>query len=638
MKKFYTFLVCVITAAVAAFSASASTVTFVIDNYEVIDFIEYQYLPPNYDRTAVKIVDEVSAATQISYEGYKSFYIVAKSGYAIQSIKLDDTEQMYSFPQEEYSMYVSDSNDGNVYIVKTVNLDAARTASATFTVDVASKVNLEREGKSISLTDGTQTVKFNPETETRFLVRAAKSSEPIYSLTVNGAKQTDNYGSYSLTLANGDSVEIVTKFPEVDYTVKVEVPEGMTDLLQDVTWYDEANYTNVTMEGDFLAGVPVRAGKTININFNYSKYNITGMYVNGNSTNPSSSYRALITGDLTLKVEATPFSTFTVPVTVDNAQRLSAYKGYSNYDPQVTLTDGTNYVEYTESAYGSYNLTLIPTQGNKIVSVMKYNAANGAEGTEVGGGTLYLAKGDSIVVTTDVKTLNGRMLVWFSEEALANVENVQFNAGSEWGSYTTVATITPKAGAQEIKYCTDDAPFFFRINLSNYNWELYTAMGSDEPSQNYSRVYSYYTAKPLDIFRVFGNTQPKGNVAFTIADGVAATDFNVTLDGVTAVDDLTATATPYIGSQVVINKTTDADIAVTVDGKAIATNAGVATFTVTGEHKVEIAKGGTNTIDSIADDHNGNNAIYNLQGVRVTTADQLPAGIYIINGKKVAVK
>lgn len=59
-----------------------------------------------------------------------------------------------------------------------------------------------------------------------------------------------------------------------------------------------------------------------------------------------------------------------------------------------------------------------------------------------------------------------------------------------------------------------------------------------------------------------------------------------------------------------------------------------------GNMSVEISKeykiDGSDAIETIATE-NGETTIYNLQGVRVN-AEKLPAGIYIINGKKVAVK
>lgn len=44
---------------------------------------------------------------------------------------------------------------------------------------------------------------------------------------------------------------------------------------------------------------------------------------------------------------------------------------------------------------------------------------------------------------------------------------------------------------------------------------------------------------------------------------------------------------------------------------------------------------GVSGIDTISDDTTGETVIYNLQGIRVNSIENLPAGVYIVNGKKV---
>ena len=58
-------------------------------------------------------------------------------------------------------------------------------------------------------------------------------------------------------------------------------------------------------------------------------------------------------------------------------------------------------------------------------------------------------------------------------------------------------------------------------------------------------------------------------------------------------------------------------------------------FTVEGNDKVVIKNSATVGINEIAAHDEEEKTIYNLQGIRVEDLGNLPAGIYIVNGKKV---
>jgi hypothetical protein len=85
--------------------------------------------------------------------------------------------------------------------------------------------------------------------------------------------------------------------------------------------------------------------------------------------------------------------------------------------------------------------------------------------------------------------------------------------------------------------------------------------------------------------------------------------------------------------------------AVIINGQTIeAGEDGSYSFEVTEDTTVKIASKATDAVSAIAINNNVNNNVYNLQGVAVlrnASAEQiatLPAGLYIINGKKVVKK
>ena len=78
-------------------------------------------------------------------------------------------------------------------------------------------------------------------------------------------------------------------------------------------------------------------------------------------------------------------------------------------------------------------------------------------------------------------------------------------------------------------------------------------------------------------------------------------------------------------------------IKVTANGEVVAENTGSASFSVTGDTNFIIDV--TSGIASINADNNGEKTVYNLQGIRVNgDYNTLPAGLYIVNGKKVLKK
>lgn len=83
----------------------------------------------------------------------------------------------------------------------------------------------------------------------------------------------------------------------------------------------------------------------------------------------------------------------------------------------------------------------------------------------------------------------------------------------------------------------------------------------------------------------------------------------------------------------------DAGITVKVNDEPVEAVDGVFTFDTTAASTVSVA--GSSSIESIEAESADNGDVFNLQGIRVATdgdLSRLPAGVYIVNGKKVAVK
>ena len=133
------------------------------------------------------------------------------------------------------------------------------------------------------------------------------------------------------------------------------------------------------------------------------------------------------------------------------------------------------------------------------------------------------------------------------------------------------------------------------------------------------------------------------NVTFDVAND-AASEVTVTADRITTISNFTETLGAFGGTEIKIAANdADTQITVKVNNEPLTIGEdGAYTFNVAANSNVSVVLGndGISTIE--ADAATGN--VYNTQGVMVLKAadaqsvNSLPAGIYIMNGKKIVVK
>lgn len=186
---------------------------------------------------------------------------------------------------------------------------------------------------------------------------------------------------------------------------------------------------------------------------------------------------------------------------------------------------------------------------------------------------------------------------------------------------------------------TRDADGQFSVLVSCYDGSFnYKAYFNDEEAAVAGYYYSFLP-DTNDVIKLFLYTPDEGE----------PTPYDVTFTTVGEVDNLTATKdhakSVAVGNNVVEKAvgytewTLATDHAIVVDGKMLTATDGVYSFATTGKTNVTIVA--TNSIGDIAVDNATAGPVYNLQGIRVAAdaaSANLPAGIYIVNGKKVAIK
>lgn len=157
-------------------------------------------------------------------------------------------------------------------------------------------------------------------------------------------------------------------------------------------------------------------------------------------------------------------------------------------------------------------------------------------------------------------------------------------------------------------------------------------------------MWGQYTFSPLndgDVVKVFLSNEPEEcHVSFTVDEGLDAT---VVRDIISNVGNWREGFTTFAGTQVNIAPVQGVGLAVKVNGVEVPedNDAGSHQFVVVEPRtEVAISKAGTDGIATVGAE-NADAPVYNLQGVKVGSSkdlNRLPAGIYIVNGRKLIVK
>jgi hypothetical protein len=220
---------------------------------------------------------------------------------------------------------------------------------------------------------------------------------------------------------------------------------------------------------------------------------------------------------------------------------------------------------------------------------------------------------------------------------------------ANWSAYIQRSTRTEIAlheGYGYIEFDDSENPFqagFYGTNLAPFDYYL----DGEQLTPNYSSDSGFYIGSinlnENSVLKFYlGSTPSWYNVTFTCEEGVEE-GFNVTTDLVTDVDNFVAGLKVLTGTQVDI-QTFESEASVKVNGEAVEAVDGVYTFNVNADTNVELSLGDSGVEGVNINKVNTTNAVYNLQGVKLfnNTNDSqlkaLPAGVYIVNGKKVLVK
>ena len=219
-----------------SFTAKADiTVTLKVDDASRLTAY-YQFYDANYNTQQVDLdltqfTSEQGGTFTITGD-YGYLYVNATSGNVITYAMNETTGSSASTGTSTYFYIGSYAGAAQTISVKSADLAASRTASCTVNIDDASKVNMAYyDGSKVELVNGENTVKFNPETESQFQISHVNYGETLYSVKLNDVAQSDSYGRYYVTVANGDKLDIAANFPVVPATISFSYGANESEVI-----------------------------------------------------------------------------------------------------------------------------------------------------------------------------------------------------------------------------------------------------------------------------------------------------------------------------------------------------------------------------------------------------------------------
>lgn len=643
MKNFYSFILAG-AAMLAPVASSAAVVTLYVDDPASVRVVRSEYDPSIGQSTEVNVVDPVEeGANIVNYNpgDYWSIEVKPNDGYKLSSVTENGVDVLYGQPIKY--IYLDSSQDGKVYMITTKNLAQARTATATVTVDDASKVNMERNGGSqVTLQNGTNTVKFIPGEESPFRIMS-RTSTPLCSVTLGGVEQTPQYGSYSVNVEDGAEINIRADFPDESYVVKLTVPEGCEDFVSSVV---DGNYQ--TLSGNILEGISMKAGSRFGINFNTTKYKLDRFLVNGEEAYVSSSYNGTVTtSDINMTAEIHPYGTFDVVFDVDDPSRVEIFEGYNAYGTKYEISAGANTLSFVESSYGDPQVYMQPTAGNLIESVTRYPESGDPE--VITYFPFSVKKGERYVIVTAEKVREDYITLWIDPAAEGKYTAIRFQ------NYTEPVAVGPfTTGLNTVKFSQADLPFSMYVDVKHPDeipdgyqpWQPVVML--DDLVLDGTTSFYFEELTSGSFMRIFAETPVMHLMSVFLGDATDSSHFAIDADGQAVEGWQTAGFAAYKGSTVSIawtNPEPDSDEYVyshvcTLDGTDLVADAdGKCSFVVTGDHSLTLKEDKVVAIDGVGADQAVSAPVYNLQGIQVASDEagmnRLPAGVYVINGKKI---
>jgi hypothetical protein len=644
MKHFYAFSLALLAVSATALSAEATTVNFVCPNHsEAVQVIAQVYEEEDDDFGWGSFVDDTTydfdseGKLSVTYDDQR-FKVAVKSDseYVIKSIKADTTD-----------VYISKAN-GN--LASTIEFDFwdEEPDEVTVTINLATEAELYPDVLYLTLDDPTQArvsmsgksystrtidlsgfepgvekaVNFDASTETKVYISNKDYNKDIYKIVKN---EEEIDVDYYVEIAADDHLSVYFNYPDEDVHVAINY----------MSEESKGCITGVSVNGEAISnyddGFDVQVGSTVTFRGDENMYNYTALSVNDEEYDADDidfPLTMVVKEATTISVEAHPYSVLNYTVNIDNPDNIIFYRGYS-YDGNVEeLVEGENALTVSEN---EPTVQIKPKNSLCLIKSIIDGEGNPLYTSGSSTATITITEGMVLNITTAVIVRDKEFVLYFDDpdEAgygpdLQRADGTDLNrSGYYFAGYTKFA----------FGEADNDFQFSFIGVYEEAPNNVYINDVKQSPKDGTTTQYAL-TLADKDVVKLFFASNPEFyNVSFEVPEDV---EMSVVKDLITEAS--TEGFQALTGTQVDLKVNTEAGYDLYVNDEKVETEENAYSFNVAANTVVKLQMAGVNGVASVASDSNLGN-VYNMQGIKVgTDLNRLPAGIYILNGKKVAIK
>lgn len=608
MRKFYLFFMTMVMMMVGVLSANAIKITLKVDRPAAV-VIKVNYTP---------IEGEVKEVNELDVAEYAYVEVAANDGYKVKSVT-DNGGNAVGYLYSTWGISINSSNEGAVYNVTTQTMEEYRDCSCFITVDVAANVIVQRNGTWTNvdnLKDGERVEVFFNQAEELPLSISSTTGKPLYEVKHNGVKVDGSH--ISVRPAKGDEIVITSQYPDKDCQITFEIPEGCEDFFTSVKAEDRE------IGSKYYEGFTMKAGENLYLTGNTTDYKFNSMTIGSETINYFyGSNQTIITGDTKIVVDVAKYKTLNATISIDNINAATVLTNQYDTTSGLVLADGENTVEITETITQLF----VKPQTGYYITKLNVNGEDVLESSYVSYSNVYqinVTDGMKVAIETAEITYDNKMVVYVNVDPAKMVYYSFTNKDRE--EYTL------QQGYNVIGFSTTQNPFMWTWYDNGNDGLVYINDVLTQPTYENSASFQDKQMKDGDVIKLFihETTEKTYSVSFEgdTQDAVIAKDL------ITPVESADA-QTVLPGTRFTFQAAEGKNIAVTANGEEVAPADGVFTFDVNADTQFKVV---TNTADGVNVVSSQNaRVIYNLQGVRMN-GKNLPAGIYIVNGKSVIVK
>ncbi len=504
----------------------------------------------------------------------------------------------------------------------------------------------------VNVTDTYSNVSFNNGASYNIY---SNTASPLWKVEVtNNEGETEQlegiYGNFTYTPNAGDKVSIFTDCPETHANIKISLAgEGVNKNIVNSVSYANSEVAQSTWAS--AQGWNVVAGDYLKIKFDaegyvglsvtvngvaqslYTDYTDNKKYIQYNITNDNPDVDKLYEVVISARKE----HQYNVTLVCEHPEAVSLRTGAG----AVSFTTSPAQIKVSES---NNILYINPNSGWKVEGILVDGSAPD-ENTYIYNS--YYVSGDCEITinVADLTSLRTKTAVVYVDESVANPVYLTFKYQDG-----TEAGVAP--GYNFVKYCDEDLPF----SMGYYGGGDAAYYINGEKVTMVQPAIETLTFEDGGVIKIYNSTPTSNVLTYDIDDEVSDLveiyhDHTSKIDH-TAINEYAcfpgtmvhfkpAAASSQLRAR---SATVPFEVAVN-DEKLEADGDGVYSFKVTNEPaSIKVAKAISTGVEEIDTESDNAGAVYNLQGIvvkKAATMDDvkaLPAGVYVINGKKVIVK